>query len=95
MTTAMLIPSPLASARPNAVAVATHVLPKAWACTHLVADVKGVRAQEAGREGKVGNQMCQAKSKYACVNTAGLQESWTRTCAGPRHGSPIAGPLRA
>jgi hypothetical protein len=68
MTAAMLIPSPLASARPDAVAIAAaaRVLPEAWSRAPLVADVKAVRAQEAGRGGKVGN------AEYARV-TAG----WT------------------
>ncbi len=44
------------------------MLPKAWARTPLVADVKAVHAQEAGQGGKVKNQKC--KVEYACV-TAG------------------------
>jgi hypothetical protein len=72
MTPAMMIPSPLASARPDAVAVAVavaaRVLPEAWAHAPLVADVKAVRVQEAGQGGKVRNRTCQAE--YASV-TAG------------------------
>jgi hypothetical protein len=63
MTPVMLIPSPLASACPDAiavaiaaaVAVATRVLPEAWAHTPLVADVKAMRTQEAGVGEKVRN----------------------------------------
>jgi hypothetical protein len=72
MTPAMMIPSPLASARPNAVAVAAavaaHVLPEAWAHAPLVAEMKAVRTQEAERGEKVRNQKCQAD--YAHI-TAG------------------------
>ncbi len=72
MTPMMMIPSPLASAHPDAVAVATavaaRVLPKAWAHAPLVGNVKALRAQEAGQGGKVRNQTCQVE--YASV-TAG------------------------
>jgi hypothetical protein len=44
------------------------MFPEAWARVPLVADVKDVRAQEAGRGGKVRNRTCQAE--YASV-TAG------------------------
>jgi hypothetical protein len=69
MTPVMMIPSPLASARPNPIAVATTacVLPEAWACTPLVANVKAVCTQEAGQGGKVRNRTCQAE--YASVTT--------------------------
>jgi hypothetical protein len=56
MTPAMMIPSPLASACPDAIAIAAAVIAcvllEAWAHTPLVADVKAVHAQEAGRGGK-------------------------------------------
>ncbi len=71
MTPAMMIPSPLVSARHDAVAVAAAVaarVPEAWARAPLVADVKAVRAQEAGREGKVRDRTYQVE--YASV-TAG------------------------
>ncbi len=59
MIPAMLIPCPLASAHPNAIAVATvvaaHVLPEAWARAPLIAAMKAMHAQEAGRGGKVRN----------------------------------------
>ncbi len=52
MTPAMMIPSPLASAHPNAAtaatAIAAHVLPKAWARAPLVANMEAMHAQEAG-----------------------------------------------
>ncbi len=53
MTAAMLIPSPLISAHPDVIAIPALVLPEVWACAPLVADVKVVHAQEAGRGGKV------------------------------------------
>ncbi len=43
-------------------------MPEAWARAPLVADVKAVHTQEAGRGGKVRNQKCQVE--YARV-TAG------------------------
>jgi hypothetical protein len=71
MSPTLMIPSPLASAHPNAVAVAAavaaHVLLEAWGCTPLVADMKAMRVQEAGRGGKVRNQKCQAE--YARITT--------------------------
>jgi hypothetical protein len=79
MTPAMLIPSPLASASPDAVAVATviaaRVLPEAWACAPLVADMKAMRAQVAGRGGKVRNQMCQAEyARVAAGRMSGVMD---------------------
>jgi hypothetical protein len=97
MTPAMMIPSPLASARPDAVAVAAavaaRVLPEAWARAPLVADVKAVRAQEAVQEGKVRNRKCQAE--YARV-TAGrtpgvMDQDLRRSKALLANRQPLAG----